>query len=213
MNTKFINVLMFAAGAAIGSLATWKVVKTKYERIAQEEIDSVKERFSLKYEHKGEPIAKVESIEVSDEGLKATATFKPYQKPDLFEYAKILQEEGYTDYSESTVEEKGGSNSANRPYLISPDEFGEMDGYESISYTWYEDGILADDQGIVIEDVDDIVGLDNLQRFGEYEEDAVHVRNDERREDYEILLSLKEYYNNTFTSLADVDDPYQGGDE
>lgn len=204
MNTKFINVLVFAAGAAIGSVVTWKVVKTKYERIAQEEIDSVKERFAMKFEPKDEPVE-----EVSDEEPQR----RPYEKPDLFEYAKILKEEGYTDYSESTVEEKGGSNSANRPYLISPDEFGEMDGYESISYTWYEDGILADDQGIVIEEVDELIGLDNLKRFGEYEDDAVHVRNDERREDYEILLSLKEYYNNTFTSLADVDDPYQGGDE
>ena len=33
MNTKMINVMMFAAGAIIGSLATWKYVKTKYERI------------------------------------------------------------------------------------------------------------------------------------------------------------------------------------
>ena len=213
MNTRLINAFMFVAGAAIGSAVTWKVVKTKYERIAQEEIDSVKEHFSLKYEHTGPAIAKVESIEVTEEGVKATASFKPYQKPDLFEYAKILQEEGYTDYSESTVEEKGGSNSATRPHLIPPNEFGEMEGYETISLCWYEDGVLADDQGIVIEEVDELIGLDNLQRFGEYEEDAIHVRNDERREDYEVLISLKEYYNNTFTSLADVDDPYQGGDE
>ena len=46
MNCKFINVLMFAAGAAIGSAVTWKVVKTKYERIAQEEIESVKEAYA-----------------------------------------------------------------------------------------------------------------------------------------------------------------------
>lgn len=213
MNTKFINVLMFATGAAIGSVVTWKVVKTKYERIAQEEIDSVKERFSLKYEHTGPAIAEVESVEVTEEGVKATAKWKPYQKPDLFEYAKILSEEGYTKYSESTVEEKGGSNSASRPYLILPTEFGEMDGYDTISLCWYEDGILADDRGIVIEEVDELIGLDNLKRFGVHEEDAIHVRNDERREDYEVLLSLKEYYNNTFTSLADVDDPYQGDDE
>lgn len=207
MNTKFINVLMFATGAAIGSVVTWKVVKTKYERIAQEEIDSVKERFSRKFEENT-------NIEPEEKEDNVKSTLKPYEKPDLFEYAKILQEEGYTNYSESTVEEKGGSNSATRPYLIPPNEFGEMDGYESISYTWYEDGILADDQGIVIEEVDELIGLDNLQRFGEYEYDAVHVRNDERREDYEILYSQKEYYNNTFTSLAKpVDDPYQGGDE
>ena len=41
MNHKVANVLAFVAGAVIGSAITWKFVKTKYERIAQEEIDSV----------------------------------------------------------------------------------------------------------------------------------------------------------------------------
>lgn len=43
---KLSNVVIFAIGAAIGSLATWKFVKTKYEKIANEEIESVKEIFS-----------------------------------------------------------------------------------------------------------------------------------------------------------------------
>ena len=46
MKCKFINVLMFAVGAAIGSAVTWKVVKAKYEKIVQEEIDSIKEAFA-----------------------------------------------------------------------------------------------------------------------------------------------------------------------
>ena len=37
---------LFTAGAAIGSVVTWKLVKTKYEQIAQEEIDSVKEEYA-----------------------------------------------------------------------------------------------------------------------------------------------------------------------
>ena len=41
MNTK-INLFMFVMGAIAGSVATWQYVKKKYERIAQEEIDSVK---------------------------------------------------------------------------------------------------------------------------------------------------------------------------
>ena len=40
------SVLIFTAGAVIGSLITWKLVKTKYENIANEEIASVKETFS-----------------------------------------------------------------------------------------------------------------------------------------------------------------------
>ena len=45
MKSKFINVLMFAVGAAIGSAVTWKIVKTKYDRIVQEEIESIREAF------------------------------------------------------------------------------------------------------------------------------------------------------------------------
>ena len=46
MNNKVFGTILFTAGAIIGSLVTWKVVKTKYEDIAQEEIDSVKEEYT-----------------------------------------------------------------------------------------------------------------------------------------------------------------------
>ena len=47
MNKNLLNnVLIFAAGVGIGSVVTWKIVKTKYDQIIQEEIDSVKEAFS-----------------------------------------------------------------------------------------------------------------------------------------------------------------------
>ena len=38
---KLWGVFIFAAGAAIGSVVTWKIVKRKYERRAQEEIEWV----------------------------------------------------------------------------------------------------------------------------------------------------------------------------
>ena len=45
MNKSLSNAILFTIGVAIGSLVTWKVVKTKYERVAQEEIDSVKAEY------------------------------------------------------------------------------------------------------------------------------------------------------------------------
>ena len=47
MNTKIVGALAFLAGAAVGSVVTWKVVKTKYDQIIQEEINSVKAVFSI----------------------------------------------------------------------------------------------------------------------------------------------------------------------
>ena len=39
------KVLMFALGAAVGSLITWKLLEKKYKDLADEEIASVVERF------------------------------------------------------------------------------------------------------------------------------------------------------------------------
>ena len=65
--------------------------------------------------------------------------------------------------------------------------------YEQISLTYYADGVLADENDEVIEDVEDAVGIDSLNHFGEYEDDSVFVRNDARKCDYEILLDQRTY--------------------
>ena len=45
-NTIIKSALIFAAGAATGSVASWCLLKKKYEQFAQEQIDSVKEVYS-----------------------------------------------------------------------------------------------------------------------------------------------------------------------
>ena len=87
-------------------------------------------------------------------------------------------------------------------YVISPEEFGE-NGYDTISLTYYADKILADEYDCPIIDVDDCVGADSLNRFGEYEDDSVFVRNDIKEIDYEILLDLRRY------SDINAEPPYQ----
>ena len=47
MSSKGLTFLAFIAGAGIGSVCTWQLLKRKYELIAQEEIDSVKEKFKF----------------------------------------------------------------------------------------------------------------------------------------------------------------------
>ena len=89
MSKSMVNILIFAAGAAVGSLATWKFVETKYKRIAQEEIDSVKEVF---YRWKKEKVSE-ESEQVSEND--ANEDDNPYKLPDNVNelYAKILGKE------------------------------------------------------------------------------------------------------------------------
>lgn len=104
------------------------------------------------------------------------------------------------DYSRTSVPPKADTpeeptkaeNTGEHPYVISPEEFDELDGYTPVSLTYFADGVLADEHGIVIDDVEEIVG-DALNHFGEYEEDSVYVRNDAKRCDYEILRDEREY--------------------
>ena len=53
--------------------------------------------------------------------------------------------------------------------------------------------VLVDDGGDKIEDVDDVVGMESLTNFGEFEDDSVFVRNDRLRCDYEILMDERTY--------------------
>lgn len=176
---KVINVVMFAVGATAGSIATWKLLKSKYEQIAQEEIDSVKETFYRRRQKEND--------------IEKTEQHKPSEKPDLAEYAAKLKETMYTEDSENENEEEEESHYY-EPYVISPEEFGELHDYKTVSLTYYADEILADsDTDDIIDDEESVVGTDFSNHFGEYEDDSVFIRNDKLKSDYEILLDARNY--------------------
>lgn len=207
MNSTLKGVLIFVLGAAAGSLATWKLIEKKYKDIAQEEIDSVKDTFSKmkknEYPDKLEDYPDFEEFDDSDDSYdsddeepKSEQKIDRNNKPDIVEYAKILSETGYTNYAErQDKKEKKGVEPVEdeRPYVISPDEFGEKDGYENVTLTYYADGVLTDYFDNVISNIDEVVGFDSLDHFGEYEDDAVFVRNEKMETDYEILRDLRDF--------------------
>lgn len=177
------TIMAFIAGAAIGSFAAWQTLKRRYEQIAQDEIDSVRKYYANKQPKK------YDGPNDSEEAEKSVLA----EKPDVAEYAKKLSQEGYTNYGTQKKESKESEAKGDRPYVISPDEFGELDDYTKISLFFYEDQVLADEMDEPVDNVEEIVGFDSLSRFGEYEDDSVFVRNDARKCDYEILRSLRRY--------------------
>ena len=210
MNCKFTNVLVFAAGALIGSAVTWKLVKTKYEKIAQEEIDSVKAVFSDMNntqeqtdecseddgeERQVEPQqidwSELEDLDEDDDEYEPT-------DDDRREYGRIAEK--YTS-------EKGGAeNMAREPYVIAPYDFGELDGYSQIELTYYADEVLEDDEYNIITDADELLGKKALTTFGEYEDDAVFVRNERLCTDFQILKDYRTYAEARSAGPDQVDD-------
>lgn len=99
------------------------------------------------------------------------------------------------DYTSFSL--KAGSREAdkpvNTPYVISPDEFGESDDYDTLSLIYYSDGVLVDEENMILNDPESYVGSDALDSFGEYLDDAVYVRDDDKMREFEILLDEREY--------------------
>lgn len=209
MNKRILSkVFIFIAGAAAGSAATWMYAKTKYEQLLKESVDSVIEAFSDNIE-----IGEI-TEDADEEDEEPSRKPSRNEKPDIIQYASELSKREHENYSGyfnededeeaddddevmddetpedeaeyDKVEYKKGSINP-KPYVISPEEFGELDDYDQVSLTYYADLFLGDDTGRLIDDVQDKVGWESLNRFGEYEEDAVHVRNEALRTDFEIL--------------------------
>lgn len=195
MMTSVLNkIIIFITGAALGSVVTWKVLQKRYNERINEEMTEFKKAQRDESMEKLEQMhadlvekKEEEEVEAHEATLKidenGPALTKPIENWETTSkhYRGILEDEGYSDDGPA-------------PYVIPPEEFGnDADEYDLISLNYYEDGVLADDWGDVIEDVDRVVGKESLTHFGEYEDDSVYVRNDRLKCEYEILLRVGKF--------------------
>ena len=212
MNSKLTGVILFTLGAAVGSVVTWKVVERKYEEKIAREVEAARRPINIGcvgecgcHNH-GEPEPKENTSsvlnEIAAELKKSELISKAAGYTNYTDYSKDDDDEGDDEDNCPNQDEPEDDESsvyfvregaAEEPYTISPEDFGEEDGYDTETLTYYDDGILADDQDNLIESVDKMVGLESLAKFGEYEDDVVYVRNEQYKCDYEILIDLRRW--------------------
>ena len=210
-----VKAFIFTAGAAIGSVVTWKVIKTKYEQISNEEIESVREEYQR--------LTKIMRMEI-DACRKATAAhtkvdnavdedddeddidypddddrdFTEKEKEQV-EYYKITSRYrgSYEENNENNEEgEEDGDDEVpyiNGPYVITPEDFASSPpGYNCCPLDYYKDGVLADGWGVPM-DIEETIGEEALDHFGEYVDDVVYVRNERLELDYEVTRDPRTY--------------------
>ena len=170
-------ILAFSLGAAVGAVASWGILKTKYENTIKEVIESMEEVFS-----KREKSLSSKTEKVNEDGEKTN---------DISTYEETVSDLGYSNDSANTDEKE--DEYMEKPYVIPPEDFDVLDGYTVVSLTYYDDGVLTDDYDEIVDNVDELVGYDFAKHFGEYEDDSVYVRNDALKTDYEILYDQRKY--------------------
>ena len=174
MSIKLSNVISFTAGAVIGSVVTWKLVRDRYEQI----IEAMQDRFAgveggWEREPESDEIITVPEQNAIDDMRMI--------------YNNIIKEEHYADEKED--------DSMPDPYVITPDDFDEIAGYTTETLYCFADNVVTDDEENIIDELEDILGdIDPVEHFGEYEQDAIFVRNDAKQCDYEILRDTRKYY-------------------
>ena len=181
MKKEILVAFAFLGGAAVGAVATWKIVKNKYEQIAQEEINEMKKFYADNYTRK----------QPTEDGSDTAEPIVEVSESEHRQYSNIV-----SNYSNNNNKEKGGSDLVElgtTPYIISPDEYGETEEFDLYGFTYYADGVLTDERDEPIEDVEAYVCADFASHFGEFVEDVVHVRNSRLKIDYEIQKDLRNY--------------------
>lgn len=215
MNKKLFGAFLFTAGAAIGAVVTWKIVKTKYEEIAQEEIDSVKEEYNtLKNLMQKEVAACRKLIDANktdeDETQEADDEYYPddderdftEHEKEMVDYYKLSSRyrSSANENSENDDNCKEGDNGdedyldgPNGPYVITPEEFNSSPpGFNVQPLDYFADGVLADGWGVKL-DIDETIGEDSIEHFGEYADGILYVRNERNEIDYEVTLDPRTY--------------------
>lgn len=224
MNRNLLVSIAFVVGAATGVAATFTYAKKKYAKIAQEEIDSVKEIYSKKpKKDDAEEIDEAEKEiyydipEIEDEPEEeCVEEFRPATPEEAKAYERATRHyRELAEVDEKTLEEKvreksinivrdcnritsegGNKVLADKPYIIKPNEFGEQD-YDEVTLVYYANGKFTSyNTGDLMDEfeIEDAIGdIDPSVHFGDYEEDSVFIRNDERGIDYEVLRDEDPY--------------------
>lgn len=180
-------IIAFTLGAAAGAVTTGFVLKRYYDKLVNEEIQSVKDMYKKK-------LNLLTDTEIGDNKGDTEESEKPEDKraANIRKYKERMAEFGYSDESEDENKEE---DSVDAPYVISPEEFGEDQDYEIETLTYYNgDKVLTDDFDNQVEDVEGMVGEASLNTFGQYEDDAVYVKNDKTKHYYEILKDNRSFF-------------------
>lgn len=200
-----------AVGAATAAFATYRLVekklRDKYSAEAEEEIEQMREHFRARMVVKEE---KPDLVDLSkratglgytpQDPMPAGGPGAPVTSPDpetvkrnVFEMAEPVTTGGW-DYAKEVAYRE--TLAPGTPYVIHEDERHEEPDYAETTLTWYTgDDILCDDDDRALPNVDELIGLDNLNRFGDGtdSDDVMFVRNDRLEVIMEVNRSPNSY--------------------
>lgn len=181
---KYNNLLWFSLGAAISGAVTYVVVREKYTTIMNNDIEEIRKYYKDK--EKKEEVTEINEPTVNDDDFKKYAeVLENYSPSHYVDDECDISEEGYVNIIESRDYSNGVTFEDVKK--IPHYDFGEEELYDTATLIHYADGVVCDDLGDRVSDVEELVGVDALMWLKESDDQSIFVRNDAMRMDYEIV--------------------------
>jgi len=182
------QVAIFCSGVIIGGFSTYFItknkIKQKYADLADEEINSVINFYNEKIVEFNGNVSDAQDAEIPVEN-------------EMPKMNSLIQKERYIQGSDELYSDLKTDNTVGYPYLIEPDDFGDMDGYSVVSMSYYNNGILVEDMTQVRADIEETIGTESLKHFGDpsygYEEGIIYVRNERFKTDFEVTIVADDF--------------------
>ena len=181
MKEAVIKIAIFSFGVGVGVLGSIKYFDQKYQKLADEEIESVKQsmhRWTMKQDLG--PLE--EKTDIPETPVKDTLT--------SYSSAVDLETKNYSEYyAPKKVEEAQTlSPKEDEPFDISVEEYEEDNEFQKVTLNLYlEDGILCYEESEGLAEENGTVGAENLDDFVRTSFSSAYFRNPKEGIDYEVI--------------------------
>ena len=187
--------LSFGTGFLIGGIISAFGLKTYMERhVKNNQSKDIQLAYQNKIDELEKELEEARETNVSNSKESVNRLNEIKNSMSIVDYSKKL---GYLDNSASVPERYPGIS------VIKPEEYGDIYSYGEETFTYFADHKLASDKTErIIENVDELIGSDNLKSIGLYEPGVLHIKNDNTKSYYQIFES-----ENTYAELIGDMDP------
>lgn len=181
MKETLIRVAIFSVGVGVGIAASMTYFDKKYQKLADEEIESCRQAFSkpkVIFTEKDRVANPEKHVEIDPLGS------------NVYSSSVQLETKAYSDYyAPKKVEEaKTLSPKEDEPFDISVDEYEEDTEFMKVTLNLYlSDGALVYEETEELADEGSTVGQENLDDFSRTSFSSAYFRNPKNNIDYEVI--------------------------
>lgn len=184
MKETLIRVAIFSVGVGVGVAASMTYFDKKYQKLADEEIESCRQAFSKP------KVVLVKDEKVEEAKVLEGETAVSSIMPNVYSSSVQLETKAYSDYyAPKKVEEAQTlSPKEDEPFDISVDEYEEDTEFMKVTLNLYlSDGALVYEETEELADEGSTIGQENLDDFSRTSFSSAYFRNPKNNIDYEVI--------------------------